>query len=310
MKAPLVLLSTLLLLIGCSPATVDKLSKKPGTEQLAPKAVLSLVEGNTLFLHSVNEDTYVFFDTSGKIFGKDIYNNKDIGRWDVSQEGELCLRMHRWWYGDLKCYQLFADSEMYYLANSAGVLEFKADHSAGDDKRLYQVTKAKRKSYRRSIRNQDKQGPQQSVSQDQSESVTTSAPTSPSVEESTPMHPPANSKDLRTTVKWMARDCENCNLSNSDLKKADLVGAKLAGANLSNASLKMANMRRADLQGANLQAADLTFTNLPGANLKDANLQNANLKGANLIRANLTGANLEGSDLTDALLEGVIGLKR
>lgn len=310
MKASLVLLSLFILLAGCGPATVDKLSRKQDTEQLTPKAVLSLVEGNTLFLHSVHEDTYVYFDTSGKLFGKDIYNNQDIGRWDVSEEGELCMRMHRWWYGDLKCYQLITDADRYYLANSAGVLEFKAELSTGDNKKLYQVTKTKRKSYRRSIRKQSQEDTQQLASPEQSASLASSETASPSVQEPASMRSSSSGKDLRTTVKWMARDCENCNLSNTDLKKADLVGAKLAGANLSNASLRMANMRRADLHGANLKAADLMYTNLPGANLKNANLQNANLKGANLIRANLTGANLEGADLTDALLEGTIGISR
>lgn len=305
MKAPHFLFLFLLLLTGCGPATVDKLSQKPDTEQLKPSAVLSLVEGNTLFLHSPEEDTYVFFDNSGKLFGKDIYNNKDRGRWDVSEEGELCIQMHKWWYGDLKCYQLLADKQRYYLANSVGVLDFKAEQFIGDKKRLFYVTKAKRKSYRRSIRSQPGEGSQQAAKTGGTTSgVSTASNPKPASAPSA-----SNSKDLHTTVKWMARDCENCNLSNTDLKKADLVGAKLAGANLSNTSLRMANMRRADLHGANLKAADMAYTNLPGANLKNANLQNANLKGANLIRADLTGANLDGADLTDALLEGTIGIK-
>lgn len=296
-----------LLLYGCGPTGVKKLSET-GADQLTASEILTLVDNNTLFIHSFGEDSYLYFDHSSKLFGKDIYNNKDIGKWDVSEAGELCLRMDKWWYGDMRCFHVLRTEDQYHLANATGVLEYSAEQSIGDAKSLYYAVKKKRKSHRRSVRSQSTQtqseqsGAAEPVSQPESASAKTI------VEES--YSTPESGNDLRSTVKWMARDCPGCNLANTDLKKADLVGANLAGANLRGANLRMANLRRADLQGANLEDAVLAYTNLPGANLKGANLRGAVLKGANLLRADLTGADLTGADLTDAHLESVIGLKQ
>jgi hypothetical protein len=292
---------------GCGPTTVKQLERQKKARQLQPVEVLELVEANTLFLRSHTEETYYYFDPSGSLLGHDIANNRDNGKWDVADTGELCMRLKWGWHGDLRCFAVYTDDQRYYLANSARVIAFKADFFPGDHKNQYTaMPKAESKSIRRSLRGQQ---------------VTAA---SPPVQDASPASAPANepviieergpagasASELQSTVKWMARDCPGCNLAQTNLSKADLVGAKLQGANLSGADLSMANLRRADLQGANLSNADLSYANLPGADLRDCNLKGANLKGANLIQADLTGADLNGADFDDALLEGTRGLTR
>ena len=305
----------LLLLItvaGCAPTNVNKLVAEKGGEQLTPKQVLSLVEGNTLQLTGYDTDAYLYMDRSGKTFAVDVYNNKDLGQWDVSEEGELCIRMQNWWYTDLTCYLVYQVGDTYKLTTSSGIIRFSAIRYSGDYKNSYYATQ-ERKSYRKSIRSGEAVAETSAATVAEStESESTPAPELPDkiiVEENTYKISQEN-KNLRSTVKWMARDCPGCNLSETNLKKADLVGAKLAGANLSRSNLRMANLRRADLQGANLEDAVLAYCNMPGANLRNANLRGADLKGANLIRADLTGADLTGADLEGALLDGAKGIKQ
>lgn len=295
-----------LLFSGCGPTTVKQLERQNKTRQLQPVEVLELVQANTLFLRSHTEETYYYFDPSGRLSGQDIGGNRDNGKWDVADTGELCMRLKWGWHGDLRCFTVYTDDQRYYLANSSGVIAFKADAFPGDHKNQYTaMPKAERKSIRRSLRDQQ---------------VTASPPVQDGSPASAPADQPviieergaagASASELQSTVKWMARDCPGCNLAKTNLSKADLVGAKLQGANLSGADLSMANLRRADLQGANLSNADLSYANLPGADLRDCNLRGANLKGANLIQADLTGAGLDGAVLDDALLEGTRGLAR
>jgi len=297
---------------GCAPTNVNKLVAEKGGEQLTPDQVLSLVEGNTLQLQGYDTDAYLYMDRSGKTFAVDVYNNKDLGQWDVSDQGEFCIRMQNWWYTDLICYMVYQIGDTYKLTDSNGLIRFSATQYFGDYKNSYYAGHS-RKSHRKSIRSGEAVAETTAASvADPTETETVPAPDLPEktiTEENTYTISQEN-KNLRSTVKWMARDCPGCNLSETNLKKADLVGAKLAGANLSRSNLRMANLRRADLQGANLEDAILTYCNMPGANLKNANLRGANLQGANLIRADLTGADLTGADLEGALLEGAKGLKR
>lgn len=295
---------------GCGPTTVKQIEEQKNAKQLAAAEVLKLVEGNTLFLHAFNEDLYYYYAPSGVLFGQDIFNNKDTGKWDVSDTGELCMKMKWWWHGDLRCFPVYGDSQKYYLGSESGVLTFSADFLQGDHKRQYhEIKKAGKKSYRSAVLSQQPASPP--VAEPAEEPAADQAPPQPVVEEEPRQTvPPASPGELKATVKWMAKDCPGCNLAGSNLKKADLVGAKLQGADLAGADLSMANLRRADLQGANLAGADLSFANLPGADLRGSNLQKANFKGANLIKANLTGAKMEGADLSEALLEGTLGLPR
>ena len=299
-----------LMLSGCGPTTVNSLVKNQGARQMTGRDVLGLVKGNTLFLHSFNEDAHLYFDPSGKLFAKDVSTEKDTGRWDVSENGELCFRMDTWWYGDLRCFQVYhiGDQDKVRLANSSGVLQYSAEQEQGDNKHLASAntSEQKKKSLRRSISKEDS-GPGSGRI-----AVIETAPaekkSTPVLIEERPAGEPA-AKDTTATVQYIAKDCPGCNLAGADLGKAELIGAKLAGADLHGANLSMANLRRADLQKANLREAVLTYANLPGADLRGADLRGARLKGANLIKADLTGAKLEGADLTEVLKEGAKGLK-
>jgi hypothetical protein len=295
---------------GCGPTTIKQIEEQKNARQLSAAEVLKLVEGNTLYFHSFQEDSYYYYAPSGALFGQDIFNNKDKGKWDVSDSGELCMKLQWWWYGDLRCFPVYADGQKYYMGSESGVLSFSADFLQGDHKRQYREIKMSgKKSYRSAVQNQ--QPASAPVAEPAEEPAADQVPAQPVVEEEPRQPvPPASPGELKATVKWMAKDCPGCNLAGSNLKKADLVGAKLQGADLTGADLSMANLRRADLQGTNLAGADLSFANLPGADLRGSNLQKTNFKGANLIKANLTDAKMEGADFSDALLEGTLGLPR
>ena len=305
MRRSLYLIAIMVLLSGCGSATVKDIEKNENARPMKAAEILELVDSNTLFLESFHESTYYYFDHSGRLFGTDIYNNKDTGQWDVTDTDELCMKLHWWWYGDLRCYPVLTDGQRYYLANSTGVLAFKAKVFPGDYKKQYRETAQKRrKSYRKSIRAARQGGSGASASTpatDHREQVQTPVP-----EEIPPVRIPES--EIKTTVAWMARDCPDCNLAGANLHKAELVAARLQGADLTGADLSMANLRRADLQGADLEDANLFRANLPGADLRDADLTGANLEGANLIRADLTGAKIKGANFKNALLEGVTGL--
>jgi len=295
-----------LILNGCAPATIGQLQKKEKTKQLQAGEILKLVESNTLFCKSYQEDIYYYFDQSGTLFGLETNNNSNTRHWHVSDSNELCIKMEWWWYGDLRCFQVYTDGAKYFLADSAGLIAYTADLFPGDHKNQYRdPSKTKRKSYRKSIRS----GQSNSAARVKESPAAPSGP-EPGLQPRREPIPDVPARELKSTVKWMARDCPGCNFANANLSKAELVAAKLQGANLAGADLNMANLRRADLQGANLSGADLSYANMPGADLRHADLTGARLKGANLIRADLTGAKLEGADLEGAHLDGVTGLIR
>jgi hypothetical protein len=296
----LLILACYLALCGCGPTTVNSLVKEKGAQQLPASEVLALVKGNTLFIRSFNDEAHLYFEPSGQLFAQGISTDKDKGKWDISETGELCFRMEKWWYGDLRCFQVYgvAETNKVHLASASGVLQYAGEQQAGDGKQLYAGSDRRKKSLRRSIRKQQEEG-------DPGSPAGKTAARRPSITEERPK----SAADNKDTIEWMAKDCPGCNLAGADLGKAELIGAKLAKADLHGANLSMANLRRADLQGANLRDAILTYTNLPGADLRGADLRGAMLKGANLIRADLTGAKLEGADLTEVLREGVKGLK-
>jgi len=283
-------------LSGCGPTTVNSLVKEQGAKQMPAREVLEMVKGNTLALHAFSEDAQLYFDPSGKIFAQGVSTDKDKGRWDVTEGGELCFRMDTWWYGDLRCFTVYqgGDKGEVRLAAASGVLQYSAKQAAGDDRGLYSDSDAKKKSQRRSLLKED--APRDTAQK-------------PRLTEERLAGETAAAKDNAATVEFMAKDCPGCTLAGADLGRAELVEAKLAGADLHGANLSMANLRRADLQKANLRNAVLTYANLPGADLRGADLRGANLKGANLIKADLTGAKLEGADLTEALKESAKGIK-
>ena len=294
MRPLLLLVLVCALLCGCGPTTVNSLVREHGAERLAARDLLTLVKGNTLRLQAYNEEVHLYFDPSGRVEGRDQYADRDTGKWDVSEGGELCLRMESWWYGDLRCLEAYRKTAggRLYLAGGNGVIRFSGEQQAGDSRSLAGTGGRKEsKERRRSLRAAEEQA----------------AAAPPLVEE----RPQAvdQDKDTGVTVEFLARDCPGCNLAGADLGKAELAGAKLAGADLRRANLSMANLRRADLHGANLSGATLAYANLPGADLRKADLRGANLKGANLLKADLTGARLEGAELSEALREGARGLR-
>ena len=69
-RALLPVLLACLPLAGCAPTTVDSLVKDQGARQMPGPEVLQLVKGNTLELHSFNENAHLFFEPSGKVFAK------------------------------------------------------------------------------------------------------------------------------------------------------------------------------------------------------------------------------------------------
>ncbi len=297
---PLFLL-TAFFLSACGPATVSQLTREKNAAQLTAGEILLMARGNTLFIKGHKVNTYLFFDESGYIYGKDIYDFKDTGLWDVSAQGELCFKMNDWWLGKLLCYPVYRDASKYYLVNSSDVLEYTADHLAGDAKNLHYVIKKSKKSF---LMEQDRQSsaqPAPPVKQEIDE---------PAVTDTAPAPGGPSTEELESTVRWMARDCPGCKLAQTDLSGAELIGAKLQGADLSGADLRRSNLRRADLEKADLSNADLSFANMPGANLRGSDLSSAVLKGANLIRADFTGAKTTGANFEDALLEGAVGLQR
>jgi len=289
------------LLASCGPATVSQLASERNAKQLNAGEILLMAKGNTLFIHGSKVNTYLYFDESGYIYGKDIYEYKDSGLWDVSEGGELCIKMNHWWLRNLRCYPVYRDESKYYLVNSAGVLEFTAEHLAGDTKNLYYAIKKSKKSFL-----MEQKGQESALSA----SAENEKPVEQVISEDSGSSGGPTEEELQSTVKWMARDCPGCKLAGSDLAGAELIGAKLQGADLSGANLSRSNLRRADLSEADLEGADLTQANLPGANLRDSDLSNADLRGANLIKADLTGAKTDGADFEGALLEGAVGLRQ
>ena len=299
----LVIFTIGLLLSGCGPSTVDQLQKKSTAKQLSSSEILTMAKGNTLFLHGHKIDSYFYFDDSGNTFAKDLFSNKDVGNWDVSSEDELCFKMDNWWLKNLRCFPVYKDGEKYYLFNNSGVLEFSADFFEGDSQNLFKnLAKSKPEKKFLMAENNEEQPQSKQEPIEAEEPIESDEPVF-STEE-------VPGKELKATVKWMAKDCPGCNLKNANLAGADLIGAQLEGADLSGADLSRANLRRANLKDADLEDANLSYANLPGANLQDSDLEDADFTGANLIRANLTGADVDGTIFTDALLEGVEGLDR
>jgi uncharacterized protein YjbI with pentapeptide repeats len=310
MKYLTLLILACCLLCGCGPTTVNTLVKNQGAQQLTGKDVLTLVKGNTLFIHAFNEEAHLYFDPSGQLLGKISFTEKDKGKWDVTEGGELCFRMDKWWYGDLRCFQVYSTAEKskLHLANGSGVLQYAAQKQAGDSQQLYTGSDQHKKNQRRSILNQSENEGGIASAARSARGDARYESTTPSIIEEQP-RTDNSAKDNSATFAYMAKDCPGCNLAGIDLGKAELNGAKLAKANLRGANLSMANLRQADLRGADLRETILAYANLPGANLQGADLRGAILKGANLIRADLTGAKLEGADLTEILREGARGLK-
>jgi uncharacterized protein YjbI with pentapeptide repeats len=295
---PVIVMFFILVLNGCAPNTRKQLLKE-GQQPLSAEELFTLITDNSLHLESTDFSGTVFFQNDGYLAGQDRLNNRDTGKWDISSEGMLCLKFRVWYYGDTKCYSIFAnenaDSFIFFTEN--GARYYTADYMTADPENLgTQIRKSKKKTF---VREQlAEQTRDTGTAESYSSSNTTAVPP-----------PSMSAEDKDHTMIQLARNCPDCNLAGVDLKKAQLIGANLAGANLSGADLSGANLRRADLTGADLSGAKLLITNLAGAILVGTNLANADLTGSNLIKANLTGANTDGTIFTGTHLESVEGYK-
>lgn len=323
----------LLFLAGCTGQIHGEQLRRQGKLPLPPQQLLDLVQGNTLHITTFGEDITLYFDPSGRATARDYEDNRDSGRWDVSEGGELCFRFRKWWYGDLRCFSVWQEGSGWLLLRPDGGLAYTAGKLAASPAPLVAMAREQadgdkhRASFRKTTDDSsdtaaDSQAARAAAPAARSSfrgSTTQAGPAgaepapaaapSTGTPPATPPVPTMSQAELKSTVRWLARDCPGCNMEHADLRAADLVAADLQGTNLRGANLREANLRRAKLQGANLESAVLEQANLPGADLRQANLRNANLRGANLIRANLTGANLQGADLTGALLEGATGVR-
>lgn len=297
-------------LSGCSGHTTVSGIKESGAVQLSAQQILELVDNNTLALESIDLSSHFYFNGSGALFVRDSNNNLDKGRWDVSDGAELCIKLSKWWHGDLLCYQVWSTDDRYHLANQDGLLIFSATAFSGDSQNLFQVSQKIDAGERRSIRgSKATQGvDRESKSPSPEESVPRETTDSNVQTDEGEQQQPVIQDESGTTIRMLARNCPGCNLAYADLKNADLVGADLSRADLQGADLSGANLRRADLSGANLQGIKLLGADLPGADLSGSNLKDADLSGANLYKADLSGARLTGAKLDGAFLSETKGL--
>ncbi len=284
---------------GCGPPTSKNAARQDYTE-LNAEQIYALVAGNSLILSSYDFSGTVYFDESGQLGGVDNFDQKDTGRWDISDKNQLCLKFRLWYFGDIKCYTVFNNQQAERLTffTPNGAAYYTAMMVKGDPAALAGQLK--------------KEAPAKSMRQqlaDQQKPPTSPAEAQPAPEKSREIAISSSTAgDTGETVKRLAGNCPGCNMAGIDMKEANLIKANLQGADLSGADLRYANLRRANLIGANLQNARLSHANLPGADLSNANLKNADLSGANLLLTNFTGADVSGTIFTNANLEKTIGL--
>ena len=292
---------TTLALAGCGTSTINDATQR-GDKPLNVDEIFSLANDNTLRLVSSDFDAHVFLAKSGKLTANSLKNADDSGIWDIKNNGTLCLKFNTWYYGDVKCYAVYkeTDRDSYLFFTNNGAFAYTATMTSGNSENLKTASTGKDNEF---VREALSKGGSSTKSVTRSTAAATVTP------EIIDVGPAAPSEEIKHTVKSMAQDCPNCNLADADLRQAYLVGANLKGANLRGADLSRANLRRANLEGADLAGATLLSTNLPGANLKNANLNGADLTGSNLIQADFTGADLQNSILKDTLQEGAKGIR-
>ncbi len=304
----LVLMALVLTSLGCAPNTLST-AERGGKSALDARQIFDLVSGNTMQLTAYDFTGQIYFQSDGRLAGRDFSNQHDSGSWDISEENRLCLKFRLWYYGDIKCYSLVPaqgnDAYSFFTPNGAayytGVLQ--PGDVAGLTEQIEKQIKSEKPS--RYLREELASGnskatagssPAQEVSQNP-ETISHSAGQVPS-------------DNTTTSVRRLAKDCPGCNLAGADLKEIELVNANLAGADLSRADLRYSNLRRANLAGADLSNARLNYANLPGADMRGCNLKNADLSGANLLLADLTGADLTGANMSNAHIENAKGIEK
>ena len=100
------------------------------------------------------------------------------------------------------------------------------------------------------------------------------------------------------------RNCNKCNLKESDLVNLDLKNSNLRETNLENSNLSGSILDGSDLKGSNL-----SFSSFKGSSLRNVNLKEANLEGTDFRNADLTGALISVGGLSKSHWEFATGLK-
>ena len=297
-ELPFWVFAILFMLASCTPITSKQAVKQDST-QLKAAQIFEIVADSSLVMSAYDFSGTVYFDRNGQLAAVDNEKQRDVGKWDLTDEDQLCIKFRVWYYGDIKCYTVYdnkqADRLTFFTTNGAAY--YTAKQIGGDPESL--VGKLEKASPPRSVRRE--------IASQQSDSASSSA-AEPSPSREVVINP-SSEKDSDLTAKRLAGNCPGCNMSGMDLREASLIKANLEGADLSGADLRYANLRRANLRGTNLRNARLNHANLPGANLTGADLRGANLSGANLLLANLTDADVSGANFTNANLEKTIGLE-
>ncbi|MEJ2056463.1 MAG: pentapeptide repeat-containing protein [Desulfofustis sp.] len=289
----------LITIAGCGPVT-KRQAVSLDNIQLTGEELIRAVSDKSLILTAYDFSGTIYFQADGQLSGVDNLDQRDIGRWKISDNQELCLKFRLWYYGDSKCYTVFnnpqADRLTFFTSNGAAY--YTAMSIAGDPAALAKYIEApstEKSARTQSLSEKDRQSPGDGNSKTAEEPrrIVISA---------------SQESDSGQTVKRLAGNCPGCNMAGINLSEASLIKANLQGADLEGADLRYANLRRADLSGADLKNARLNHANLPGADLSGADLSGADLSGANLLLANFTGANVSGALFTNANLEKTIGL--
>lgn len=296
------LLLFFLFINGCAPVNQNQVIAS-GQVPLTSRQLFDMVSNNSLHLEAVDFDATLFFNTNGTLAAIDRLKSRDVGKWDVSSENQLCIKYRTWYYGDTKCYRVFPGGTegKYTLFTENGARYCTAEFLTADPYNLsQQLGKHKGKQYLREQFAKKNASPVFSAPDKEKDDKT-------AAESTVSRRQAKNTK--RDDLIRIARNCPDCNLRGINLKDANLIGANLKGANLAGADLSGANLRRANLTGANLTGARLVATSLAGAILVNADLSNADLTGSNLIKAKLNNAILEGAILDGANLESAEGYK-
>lgn len=273
-----------ILFYGCAPVTVNQFIAD-GMKPLSSNELREQLPGTKLQLEAIDFYAQVQFLPDGYLTAVNLEKQKEKGRWKVTEENRLCLKFNRWYFGDLKCYQLVKDGGNYIFFTNNGARYYTADILSTDLDLEGLASSSENSTVQRTERSSSPKNNSQTKS------------------------PPLTPAEKKQTLVRVARNCPGCNLAGANLKEAQLVAANLAGADLSGADLSGANLRRANLVGAKLTDARLVNTNLSGANLTSCDLSNSDLTGANLIRATATDANFDGAVLHGSHLESIQGMK-
>lgn len=277
-----------MLLCACAPVTINQFLAD-GKKPLSQQQLQELISNQNLHLEAIDFDAQVHYLPDGHLAATNRQGVKDSGKWSISSDSRLCMKFDLWYYGDLKCYQVFNDKDKYVFFTTNGARYYTGTMSAAND---YEAANHSRNENN----NPDDQSSSAAAVLFDSNSTRTTVFLSEA--------------EKKRALLSLARNCPDCNFAGVDLRGAELIAANLAGANLSAADLREANLRRANLSGANLSGANLARANLAGADLSNCDLSGADLTGSNLIRATVTGAKLDGTILFGAHLESIQGLKK